>query len=145
MSPRLDRPVARCGVRLAPDERAGRDHRPDGGLLAAVLGHDRVEPGGDLELRAAGSDLVADLEEGRVDDLGRATHALELERRLDEPDAIDDPVGGDDPGALARAAARPSRWIRGDEGERECHSIPTLPCVQPRSANASATVSRAVS
>ena len=67
-----------------------------------------------------------DLDERRVDDLGRRAHALELERRLDEPHAVDDPVAGTISAPFARRRSAVS-WISGAAGDCECHSMPTEP------------------
>src|SRR5207248_7165337 len=59
----------------------------------------------DLELRAAGADVLAERAHRRVDDGGRATNIGQLRLALDGADAVDDPVAVDD-----------ARAQRGDAG-----------------------------
>ena len=98
----LERPPGGRCVRLRPDLRAGRDHRPDGGLLAAVARHERVQPRCDLELAPARPHELLHLLERVVDDPSGADDTVHLSRRLDEPDAVDHPIPGDDLSAGGR-------------------------------------------
>ena len=71
----------------------------------------RVEPGRDLQLgHARAGSRPAAARRPRRRSAAAAAHAVELGRRLDEPDAVDDPVAGDDLRARrARSRRRPRR------------------------------------
>ena len=72
----LDRPPRRRRVGAAPDAGPGRHHRLDRGPLAALLGHDGVQAGGDLELGLPGPQMLDQVVERGVDDrAARRTHS----------------------------------------------------------------------
>ena len=91
--------------RPAPTRRAGASRRS-----RSLLSQQRGDPRRRLELAEPWSEFLAQALERAVGDVCGRPHALLLGGRLVEPDAVDDPVAGDDAARRRRSARAQSSF-----------------------------------